>query len=189
MRVALVTMPWGLQDRPSIQCGLLTATLARHGHQVDVHYLNLSLAAVVGADVYLALTNVGDHRQYMLGEWLFAHAAFGDAAPPPEEYLAALPAAEAFCRSFGLTFEDLCRLRARTLPQWLRGAVDAVDWADYDLVGFTSTFEQQVAVLAAARLLKGGGTAGAGGGGWGQRQRRDGARVPALLPRPRPRRR
>ncbi len=153
MKVGLVAMPWGLSDRPSIQCGLLKSTLTREGHEVDVHYLNLSLAATLGADLYRALTSMGNERQFMLGEWMFAAAAFPD-APKADNYLAALPAVEEFCSSFGLTFDDLGRLRARAIPQWLQSVMSAVSWEAYDLVGFTSTFEQQVAVLAAARLLK-----------------------------------
>jgi hypothetical protein len=37
-------MPWARVDVPSIQCGLLKAGLARHGHDVEVRYLNMELA-------------------------------------------------------------------------------------------------------------------------------------------------
>ena len=47
-RVALVNMPFAGANRPSIQCGLLKAGLVREGHEVDVHYLNLELAAEIG---------------------------------------------------------------------------------------------------------------------------------------------
>jgi ribosomal peptide maturation radical SAM protein 1 len=153
MRIALVNMPWGLHDRPSIQCGLLKAVLAQHGHDVTVHYLNLDLAAALGSDIYRVVTFIGSQRTFMIGEWLFTAAAF-DHPRPPESYRDALPDVDQLCGEYGMTFEDLRRLRERTIPTWLRSALRAVTWADYDLVGFTSTFEQQVAVLAAARMIK-----------------------------------
>ncbi len=52
-RVALVNMPFAGANRPSIQCGLLKAGLVREGHEVDVHYLNLELAAEIG-EVHLS---------------------------------------------------------------------------------------------------------------------------------------
>ena len=74
-RVALVNMPFAAADRPSIQCGLLKAGLARAGHHVDAIYLNLELAAQLGAKTYAQLAQFrGDH---LLGEWLFSVAAFG----------------------------------------------------------------------------------------------------------------
>ena len=42
-------MPFAMADRPSIQCGLLKAELAQLGHRADVFYLNLELAAELGA--------------------------------------------------------------------------------------------------------------------------------------------
>jgi ribosomal peptide maturation radical SAM protein 1 len=153
MRIALVNMPWGLHDRPSIQCGLLKAVLAQHGHDVTVHYLNLDLAAALGSDVYRVVTFIGSQRTFMIGEWLFTAAAF-DHPHPPDSYREALPEVDQLCDEYGMTFDDLCRLRERTIPTWLRRTVGAIDWGDYDLIGFTSTFEQQVAVLAAARVIK-----------------------------------
>lgn len=153
LRVALVNMPWALTDRPSIQCGLLKAELARYGHEVVVHYLNLELATALGADRYARIADLPAERTMLLGEWLFTVAAFG---PRSDEaaYLAAFPDIEELCARADLTFEDVCRLRAEELPAWLSQMVAAIPWSDYDVVGFTSTFEQHVAVLAGAAAVK-----------------------------------
>ena len=44
---------------------------------------------------------------------------------------------------------------ARTIaPQFLTWALTAVEWDQYDVVGFTSTFDQNVASLSLAKLIK-----------------------------------
>jgi ribosomal peptide maturation radical SAM protein 1 len=150
-RVALVNMPFAMADRPSIQCGLLKGGLTRAGHQVDVHYLNLELAAALGARLYrgLARQRFGE----LLGEWLFSAAAFGYRANEAE-YRAACPGLDDHCAGLGASFAELCKLRQQTLPQWIAGWLDRIDWTAYSLVGFTSTFEQNTAALALARRIK-----------------------------------
>jgi ribosomal peptide maturation radical SAM protein 1 len=48
-------------------------------------------------------------------------------------------------------FEDMA---ARTAPQFLTWAMTAIDWGQYKIVGFTSTFDQNVASLTMAKLIK-----------------------------------
>jgi hypothetical protein len=127
LRVALVNMPWALSDRPSIQCGLLKAGLARAGHQVDVHYFNLSLAASLGPETYLQIAELPAERTLMLGEWLFSVAAFGPVAGA-YEYRAAFPVLDEVSARLGLTFAELCDLRDVRLPQWLDKEMAGVDW-------------------------------------------------------------
>jgi hypothetical protein len=39
-------------------------------------------------------------------------------------------------------------------PQFLTWAMTAIDWGQYKIVGFTSTFDQNVASLTLAKLIK-----------------------------------
>jgi ribosomal peptide maturation radical SAM protein 1 len=150
-RVALVNMPFAAAARPSIQCGLLKAALAREGHAVDVLYLNLELSAELGNSVYGKLADL--RSDHLLGEWLFSVAAFGPRSDE-EEYRKAHPSLEDWFDKLGYTFEELCRLRNETLPALVERWATARDWSTYDVVGFTSTFEQNVAALALARQIK-----------------------------------
>lgn len=50
-----------------------------------------------------------------------------------------------------LFFEDMA---VRTAPQFLTWALTAIDWGQYKIVGFTSTFDQNVASLTMAKLIK-----------------------------------
>lgn len=149
--VALVNMPFAGANRPSIQCGLLKAVLIRAGHRVDVHYLNVELAAELGDAAYAQLADL--RSDHLLGEWLFSVAAFG---PRPDEaaYLAAHPGLGDECEQLGRSFEDLCQLRNELLPAVVERWATKIDWGAYAVVGFTSTFEQNVASLALARRIK-----------------------------------
>jgi ribosomal peptide maturation radical SAM protein 1 len=150
-RVALVNMPFAMADRPSIQCGLLKAALTRAGHEVDVHYLNVELAAEFGAPLYSEIARL--RSDMLLGDWLFAAAAFGY-QPNEATYREACSSVDGFCKHVGISFDQLCEMRRETLPEWILGWLEKIDWSLYSVVGFTSTFEQNAASFALARALK-----------------------------------
>jgi ribosomal peptide maturation radical SAM protein 1 len=150
-RVALVNMPFAGANRPSIQCGLLKAGLRREGHEVDVHYLNLELAVELGEKVYRTLADL--RWDHLLGEWLFSAAAFGP-RDDEEAYRQAHPSLEETCKQLERSFEDLCRLRNEIFPELIERWATTIDWSAYGIVGFTSTFEQNVSSLALARRIK-----------------------------------
>ncbi|MGH2587942.1 MAG: RiPP maturation radical SAM C-methyltransferase [Dehalococcoidia bacterium] len=151
VRVALVNMPFAVASYPSIQCGLLKATLARAGHAVDVLYLNLELAAELGADTYRTIASL--RTDHFLGEWLFTVAAFGERSDE-DACRAAVPKIDRTCEELGMSFEDLCRLRNEAMPALVERWYEATDWSAYAAVGFTSTFEQNVPALALAHRIK-----------------------------------
>lgn len=144
-------MPFAMADRPSIQCGLLKAELARGGHEVDVLYLNLELAAEIGADFYHELAHLRSNQ--FLGEWLFSAAAFENPSQAAE-YFAACPTVERTCAKLGVDLGRLCELRDQVLPEWIRGWAEDRDWSVYTAIGFTCTFQQNTAAFALARALK-----------------------------------
>ena len=150
-RVALVNMPFAGANRPSIQCGLLKAGLVREGHQVDVHYLNLELAAEIGEVSYRKLSEL--RWDHLLGEWLFSTAAFGP-REDEEEYREAHPSMQETLKQLEVDFDELRRMRNEQFPQLIARWAGAIDWGAYGIVGFTSSFEQNVSSLALARQIK-----------------------------------
>jgi ribosomal peptide maturation radical SAM protein 1 len=150
--VSLVNMPWARTNVPSIQCGLLKAELSRFGFHADVHYLNMDLAARLGSEVYKAVANLPGERLEFFGEWLFGVAAFGPRSDD-EEYLE-LFGIEQLCKQVNIPLDKIRELRANTLPEWIHARADEASWKTCSMVGFTSTFEQNVASLALARRLK-----------------------------------
>lgn len=152
MRVCLVNMPFASTRRPSIQLGLLQAILADAGNSVTTRYFNLELGAMIGWDRYESLCHA---RDMLLGEWLFGRAAFGSDAPPPETFVGRQRAElDALRTELGYDLDHLTELREADLPRFVDDCAEQVDWSRYDVVGFSSIFEQNCAALALARRLK-----------------------------------
>ena len=150
---ALVTMPFALTTRPSLQVGLLAEIARSNGLPVDTLHLNLDLARLIGADRYhhLACT-----RNPMVGDWLFSLDAFGGDAPDPAgamlEDLGA--ATQETLDLIAMSAAELRHVREAVVPAYLDGLVAEIAWEKYSVVAFTSTFQQNVASFALARRLK-----------------------------------
>jgi ribosomal peptide maturation radical SAM protein 1 len=151
-RVAMICMPFGMADRPSIQIGLLTAIAEEAGFETSAYHFNLDLAAQLSPGVYEGLCG---HRGHMTGEWLFAPAAFGSAAPSDEHsFFEDFPEEIEWAHKIGQDPAFLVDLRRRVLPAFIESCLAAVEWSRYAVVGFSSTFQQNVASLALARRIK-----------------------------------
>jgi ribosomal peptide maturation radical SAM protein 1 len=135
---------------------LLKAELAAYGHRVDVHYLNLDLSARLGAGIYEAIWSLPGERQSLLGDWLFTHSAYQAPLRHPDvtEYLERYQESIGSLESKGVTAAGLRALHADVLPRWIDELAGTVRWDKYDIVGFSSTFAQNVAAIALARQIK-----------------------------------
>jgi ribosomal peptide maturation radical SAM protein 1 len=150
--VALVCMPFYSAEVPGIQVGLLAEIAERAGFPAETFHLNVDLAARIGTDQHEALCL---HRGHMVGEWLFSTAAFDDRADPDARLLTDLPhAREVLTDLVDDPAARLADLRTRVIPQFVDHWARAVDWGRFGVVGFTSTFQQNVASLALARRIK-----------------------------------
>jgi ribosomal peptide maturation radical SAM protein 1 len=150
-RVALVCMPFCMPDRPSIQVGLLTAIARQAGFHTDSFHLNLDLAAQI-PDAYEGLCS---HRGRLTGEWLFSIAAFGSEVQERDgPYFEAFPEEIRWAEKGNKNAEYLSWLRHTLLPKFIDECLAKVNWAEYDVIGFTSTFQQNAASLALARRIK-----------------------------------
>ncbi len=149
-QVALVTMPFGYSKFPSIQLGTLSRVLKNHGMGSKSYHFNLLFAHRIGLPLYEVLCE----KRGMIGEWLFSsilfrdnpkHAQYPDVFKPVFESTAQ----EAGCSTGYL--EEICHTIA---PQFLTEVVTSYDWGQFKIVGFTSTFDQNVASLTLAKLVK-----------------------------------
>jgi ribosomal peptide maturation radical SAM protein 1 len=152
-RTALVSMPFVSIQRPSIQVGLLKAIAVSRGFDATGIHLNLDFAEMMGASLFEVLCQ---HRGRMDGEWFFSAEAFGATAPDLEghyvgEYYESLANV---LKAAGSSPEEFLRLRRELVPVYLDRMLDAYPWAVFDVVGFTSTFQQNTASFALANRLK-----------------------------------
>jgi ribosomal peptide maturation radical SAM protein 1 len=148
-KIALVNMPFCSARAPSLQLGLIKALLASANIEADAFYFNLDFTASIGPELYELLSGTPDP---MLGEWIFTRAAFPE-FDKAREYLASIPEFVSRVReTSNTTVEDLFDLRDRVAPEFIRGAAKAL--ASYEIIGFTSTFQQNVPSLALAAEIK-----------------------------------
>jgi len=149
-QVALVNMPFSYSKFPSIQLGTLSALLKSQHIPVDCHHLNVRFAYQIGVPLYETICE----KRGLFGEWLFSYLLFRDNPKRAEYPRLFKPVFEQVTKESGYPtsfFEDMTE---RIAPQFLTWALTTIDWGQYKLVGFTSTFDQNVASLTMAKLIK-----------------------------------
>ena len=145
--VLLINMPFAGIDSPSLALGLFKSRLRQDGIRCDVQHLNFTFAEIVGYENYEFVLRL---PIVMGGEQLFARSVFGDWLPSDTEYYSEMLRA----RKVGPgTPERMEQIRG-AIPAFLQFCLESIPWHLYDMVGFTSLFEQNLASLALARLVK-----------------------------------
>lgn len=156
--IALVLMPFCDVERPSLALGLLKAALAENGFAAEVVYANLRFARQVGlpaASLPLRLW-----APALVGEWIFAGAAFPDFSPADDRYLDECVAPFARFHAAGDP-APLARALARELRRLRAAAPGFIDRLAREIlaskpaiVGCSSSYAQQVASLALLRRIR-----------------------------------
>lgn len=149
-QVALVNMPFSYSKYPSIQLGTLSALLKSQGIPVECHHLNVRFAHKIGVPLYEMICE----KRALFGEWLFSHFLFRDNPKRAEYPRVFKPVFEQIAQQSGHPISFFEEMATRSAPQFLTGALTSIDWGQYKLVGFTSTFDQNVASLTMAKLIK-----------------------------------
>jgi ribosomal peptide maturation radical SAM protein 1 len=153
-KIALVSMPFAAADIPSIALAQLKAAVTRQlGDRVscDVFYLNLDFVNYLGLPLYQMISQSVEANTAGLGDWFFSGDAFPELPDQSELYLSRHFAEQ---RTQLASMKQQLLARRRTVGQFLRGLIDRYRLADYQLVGFTSMFSQNVASCAVAKRLK-----------------------------------
>ena len=159
-RVVFVNMPFAHLDGPALGVSVLQNILARDGYKADIAYLNLIFAKMVGREIYCDFFNYNaadpdptDHIPFeaLAGEWAFSQNYYGDKARADECFMEVLkqPPWNLSQRAI----HAVLKIKAQ-VPRFLEECLGRVDWDHYDVVGFTSTFEQTMPSLYLARTLK-----------------------------------
>ena len=151
MRVALVVMPFASSDRPSLAAGLLKSLLRERGIACDCKYFNLTFCRLAGQERYRRLAEFAS-TNVLAGEWIFSQAYYGEAFSSWESYSREVLGHPAW--GVGEDYRETVLELSKLAPAFLRIAYEACDWSQYDLVGFTSTFEQTLPSLCLARMIR-----------------------------------
>lgn len=144
-RVLLINMPFAGVEFPSLALGLFKARFQREGIPCDVAHLNLLFAEMVGIQNYAL---IGQLHGCFAGEQLFARALFGSRVPSDAQYYA-----DVVARISPDPSARLAQMKAQVIP-FLQLCLSSIPWQSYDVIGFTSLFEQNLPALALALQIK-----------------------------------
>jgi len=154
MRILLVNMPWSSIDVPSLALGILTNSVRQKMPDAEVEVMHANLDFVDWV-VDRREFGLGDYYYYSLftyfsgcGDWVFSSALYDDPEWRVSEFSSRVQGQ--------MSERDLSRNvdLHRSAPEFIDEiAARIVDRAP-DLVGFTSTFQQNTAALATARAVK-----------------------------------
>jgi ribosomal peptide maturation radical SAM protein 1 len=159
--VVLIAMPFGAVFQPAMSLSLLKAELQPLGVSTRVLYPTLDFAQRIGFKLYNTIAANEPTIQGLVGEWVFASALFDNDAGV-EDYVhdvlhAKSPGLRAALGNLPAMEEklitQLLALRAETRP-FIEECLARVLLLKPRIVGFTSTFQQQVPSLALARRIK-----------------------------------
>lgn len=150
VRVLLISMPFGALERQALGPSLLKACLTRVQIDCEIRYLNFDFAGLAGVHDYFWAAHHVPYTAFA-GDWCFTDQLYGADEPREREYIDRILRGE-----WKLSETDIRRLlRIKSLTGlFLQHCLSSIDWSRYQVVGFTSTFEQNIASLALARRIK-----------------------------------
>jgi ribosomal peptide maturation radical SAM protein 1 len=151
MKIALVVMPLAAADRPSLAVGLMQASLKARGFECHAKYFNVLLWKMLGDETYSGLAQRASMTS-LGGEWAFSQAYWGTRFSNWESY--SREVLEHPVWGAGSEERESIHRLKELAPSFLRLAFECCDWGQYDLVGFTSTFEQTMPSLCLARMIR-----------------------------------
>lgn len=151
MKVALVVMPFAAAHRPSLGVGLLQAGLRRHHIDCDAKYLNVMLSRLLPTHAWQFLSG-GSNMTALAGEWAFSQVFYGQGFSSWETYQRDVLDDPVW--GMGDAERHAILELLEVAPLFLQLGFESARWDDYDLVGFTSTFEQTMPSLCLARMIR-----------------------------------
>ncbi|QDQ15726.1 RiPP maturation radical SAM C-methyltransferase [Streptomyces spectabilis] len=154
MRVLLVNMPWSPIDLPSLALGILKRSVDERVPGATAEVLHANLAFTDWITERTEFTG-DDYEYYALssyfmgcGDWVFSSALYDDPGWRDEEFTATMTGKLKAARM------KMTRELHRVVPEFVEMIARQIVAKEPDVVGFTSTFQQNTAALAAARRVK-----------------------------------
>jgi ribosomal peptide maturation radical SAM protein 1 len=146
-KINLISLPWALFNRPSIQLGTLKAYIESRNPEflVETSHPYLEVAAILGPDLYHWIS-----RNPWVSEALYAPLVF------PEKAASAQDLAWKYVKKSDpeIQYSFDYKFLVGKIEGHLRKWVESCDWTQYSLIGFSVCFHQLFASLAAAGAIK-----------------------------------
>ena len=156
MRISLINMPWAVPELPAIALGILKNCVVERlpGIEVGVEYANLSYSTWITEQPGFGDFDGEDYQFFVdsyflgLGDWVFAASLHGVPEWRVEEY-----AEFAGAETPAGRLEMAAELQRRTV-EFVDDLAARIVADGPQVVGLTSTFQQNAASLALARAVK-----------------------------------
>lgn len=152
MRVTLVNMPWASLDTPSLALGILHSI--GRSHRADVETVNANLDFYDWAAEAIGL-RVEDYEFFAshayfegYGDWVFSSALHGVPAWRVSEF------EDQMASGLGPHLRAVCLALHEASARFVEELAVKIADTRPDLVGFTTTFQQNTAALATAAAVK-----------------------------------
>jgi len=143
--IALISTPWPLFNRPSVQLGTLKAFVRQNipDLQVDTHHIYLSVAEALGYNPYGEIS-----ERTWLAESLYAALLYPDRTATISQFWKKRSSGMPLAHK--LDFDELCRKLEKSSAQVL----ESVDWGNHLLTGFSICLGQLTSSLYFIREIK-----------------------------------
>jgi ribosomal peptide maturation radical SAM protein 1 len=160
--VLLVSMPFGVLDKPSIGLGLIKSHLDKINIPSKVLYFTLPFAKIIETSLYTRISGGEPATIDQLGEWLFSAELFPDTLPYDTYISDVLEGGNILHRGGNPLLgkhisqefiRDALDIRPLIKP-FLDQCLDYILAHKPKVVGFSSMFQQHTASLSLARRLK-----------------------------------
>ena len=146
-------MPWALIDVPPLSLGILRTAAAKAMPDIDIDVVHANLDYADWLAEQRGTFTAKDYRFFSMtafidgvGEWVFTSALYDDPEWRVAELRDQVPmSSDEF---------QLCLELHRSAPRFVESLTNRLLAFEPDLVGFTSTFQQNVPALAVARAIK-----------------------------------
>ncbi|WP_432155301.1 RiPP maturation radical SAM C-methyltransferase [Streptomyces sp. bgisy153] len=154
MRVLLLNMPWSPIDLPSLALGILKRSVDERvpGATCEVLHANLEFTDWITRRTEFSAE---DYEYYALssyflgcGDWVFSSALYDDPVWKEDEF------ARVMKPKLRASRMRMTRQLHSVVPEFVAEIAQRVVDLEPDVVGLTSTFQQNTAALAAARHIK-----------------------------------
>ncbi|PTE07757.1 RiPP maturation radical SAM C-methyltransferase [Mesorhizobium helmanticense] len=152
-RVALAALPWADMSEPSLGLSILKGQLARDGIEARVFHLYLDMLRTMTAETYRFFS-----EEWGLNEFLFTGVL--QETLSDDQYDELLRLSEGLSQRHSRYREPLevaeaaLRIREKIVPDFLNYSLRKILAINPTMVGLTCMFDQTVASIALARLIK-----------------------------------
>lgn len=146
-------MPWASSVRPSLSVGTVVAAAKNAGFYCTSDYPNLTFSGLIGHEAYEYFAETP--ALFPIAEHLFAVDLFGADALDSDAYIADFFKSSESTEVCVFQISAIQKMRDSLIPNFLGDWSAKMGDLHPDIVGFSCTFNQVLASLAAARRLRG----------------------------------